>query len=53
MSQTNKPRTFADIVAEVDAMLARAEWAKDNSPPINKAGDEIEPEVDHSEGVDE
>lgn len=48
---TQKARTFADIVREVDSMLARAEWAKDKSPPLATAGDETEPEVDHSEGA--
>jgi len=51
--QPKKVRTFADIVAEVDAQLARAPWAKDSSPPIARAGDDIEPEVDYSEDIDD
>lgn len=53
MTQKPKTRTFADIVAEVDAQLSRAAWAKDNSPPIARAGNDIEPEVDYSEDIED
>lgn len=47
--QDSPPRSFADVVREVDALLGRAAWAKDTSAPLNRAGTEIEPEIDHSE----